>query len=247
MKYLLTLLSIISFSLVFAQVGNTIYYQGFDQEIGGTNFGYHSPIPDINTSLILRGKKEYDPISWKTEAVPQNYKGKYITFIWAFAMDVTSDPSTFKLNVNGKKYFSFENSKTSETGIRRFEGKKGAELILDTYMIDKYNDQMGFALLKLPVKSLTPGQPVLLEISSETIDNDAWYMTYKGNLIDKVEVYQNKVVAKNDGKLFHSVSVDFTHIGVKSEASITIGDVKRIIKLNTGFNKLEIYLPKVDR
>ncbi|MEN8187875.1 MAG: glycoside hydrolase family 38 C-terminal domain-containing protein [Bacteroidota bacterium] len=247
MKYLLTVLSIISFSLGFAQVGDTIYYQGFDQEIGGTNFGYHSPIPDINTSLILRGKEEYDPISWKTEAVPKNYKGKYITFIWIFAMDVTSDPSTFKLKVNGKKYFSFENSKKSELGIRSFEGEKGAELILNASMIDKYNDQMGFALLKLPVKSLTPGQPVLLEISSETIDNDAWYMTYKGNLIDKVEVYQNKVVAKNDGKLFHSVSVDFTHIGAESEASITIGDVKRMTKLNTGFNKLEIYLPKVDR
>ena len=234
-------------NLGFAQENRAKYYQGYAEAVQGKNFGYHSPIPNVTRSLLVRGQADYQPLVWKTETVPHNYKNNYITFIWLFAMDVSSTPAIFQLSVNDKQYFTFSNSKTSEVGIRKFNGVNGAELSLNATMLDKHKDQMGFAILKLPVKSLKLGEPVELKISAKSIDNNAWFMTYKTQLEESVDIYQNKVVAKKDGKLLHSISVDFIHIGQDSEADITIEDVKVKTILTAGFNKLEIYLPKVEK
>jgi len=127
------------------------YFQGYDKEINGKRFGYHSPLPDVNTSLLLRGRSDYESLEWLTETVPENYSEDYISFIWAFGMDVNSNPASFQLIVNNIHQLSFTNSKSSEKGEKVFYGKEGVELMLNVTMLDKYQDQMGFAILKLHV------------------------------------------------------------------------------------------------
>lgn len=246
MKQLFTILFLIVTSTVFGQ-NNQDYFQGYTEEVQGKRFGYHSPFPDVNTSLIIRGKEDYTFIEWKTEEVPENYSHKYVSYIWLFAMDVTSNPTTFQLSVNGKQYFTFSSSKTSDIGIRKFKGENGAELNLNVTMLDKYEDQMGFAILKLPLEAIKSGEPTHIKISTETIGNKAWFMTYKTQIEKRINIYQNKVVAKKDGKLFHSVSIDFIHVGEDTNTDITIGDIKTNMLLKAGFNKVEIYLPKVEQ
>ncbi|MEN8153086.1 MAG: glycoside hydrolase family 38 C-terminal domain-containing protein [Acidobacteriota bacterium] len=223
------------------------YFQGYVEEVKGKRFGYHSPIPKVNTSLLLRGRQDFTPIIWRAEAIPKNYNKKYVTYIWLFAMDVSSNPATFQLSVNGKQWFSFSNAKTGGPGTRKFQGKDGSVFKLNTTMMDKYNDQMGFAILKLPVNAIKQGEPALLKLSTKTSGNDAWFMTFKTGIEEKTDIYQNKVVVKKGGKLFHSVSVDFVHVGDNARADITIGKIKRNTLLKAGFNKLEICLPKVDK
>ena len=125
------------------------YFQGYSEEVSGKRFGYHSPIPEVNTSLLLRGQSDYDPISWKTEVVPKNYKQEYVSFIWLFGMDVTSEPVVFNLSVNNEKYLSFSSSRTSDLGIKKINGKDSASLTFNVTMLDKYEDQMGFAILRI--------------------------------------------------------------------------------------------------
>lgn len=223
------------------------YFQGFTEEINGKRFGYHSPFPDVNTSLLLRGQPDYKSIEWKTEAVPINYPEKYVSFIWVFGMDVTSDPVAFDLSVNDRLWFSFSSSKTSDLGLNTIAGEKGAELILNVTMLDRYEDQMGFAILKLPVAAIRLGEPNHIKISTKTNDNNAWFMTFKTGVENRVDIYQNKVVAKSEGKLFHSISADFIHVGEDARASVSIGDITSKIILKAGFNKLEINLPKVEK
>jgi len=88
-KYFLFLCLIIS-GWASGQTNGKVYYQGFVEEVEGKRFSYHSPFPEITASLLLRGQEDYKPIEWKTEAVPENYSEKYITFMWLFAMDVSS-------------------------------------------------------------------------------------------------------------------------------------------------------------
>ncbi len=221
------------------------YFQGFREEISGTSFGYHSPFPDVNTALLVRGEENYKPIEWRTEIVPENYKGKFITFAWVFSMDVTSDPVKYHLFVNGKSWISFTNSRISETGPRLISGKQGAELNLNTTLLDRNKDQMGFAILKLPVKAIEPGKSVILKVEAEPAGNSAWFMTYRTPIEERVDIHQNKVVIKSEGSLFHSVSVDFIHMGDETKATVDIGDSSFETRLKAGFNKLDINLPKV--
>jgi len=221
------------------------YFQGYVDEINGKRFGYHSPFPNVNTSLLLRGRADYEAIEWKTEIVPKNYKEKFVTFIWVFGMDVVSDPVEFHLSVNNEQWFTYNNSRTSDLGIMNIKGKDGAELSFNVTMLDKYEDQMGFAILKLPIDAVKLGKPAVIKIESEAEDNNAWFMTFKTEVKETTDIYQNKVVAKKGDELFHSISVDFVHIDEDADVTINIGGTETKSILKAGYNKLEIYLPKV--
>ncbi len=126
------------------------YLQGYQAAISGNNFSYHSPLPDVGTCLLTRASSEYEPIEWETEIVPQNYKGNKVSFIWLFGIDVTAESQDFDFFINGEKYFTFSNPIDNTNDTRNYINN-GAELIFNRTMIDKHKDQMGFAILELPI------------------------------------------------------------------------------------------------
>ena len=103
-------LLLLSTTLV-GQKNHENYLQGFEKEISGLSFGYHSALPDVNASLLMRGRSDYDAISWMTEIVPEDYNEKEVTFIWLFNMRVSKNPANFILSLNGEPYLSFKNLK----------------------------------------------------------------------------------------------------------------------------------------
>ncbi len=244
---LTTGLMLIYSTVLLGQQGNATYFQGFVDDLQGMHFGYHSPIPNVNTSLILRGQENYKPIAWKAASVPKDYKGKYISYLWVFAMDVTPYPVNFHLSVNDKRYVTFSNSTESSTGFITFPGNDGAALSFNVTMLDNSSDQMGFAILKVPAKAIKPETPAILKVEAEPEDNNAWYMTFKTSIKEEINIYQNRVVIKDKGKLFHSISADFIHVGEDVETTIDIGGTKTSALLRPGYNKVNINLPKVDK
>ena len=243
-KVISLFLLLISATLI-AQVSSYEYFQGYSEEISGKRFGYHSPLPEVNESLLLRGQDDYNAIEWYSEIVPSNYSNEFATFIWPFGMDVSSTPVDFELSINGVHYVSFSSSRTSDLGPKIIDGAKGSQLILNVTMLDKYEDQMGFAILKIPTTVINKGKPSHFKISTKTNNNNAWFMTFKSSVEKKIDIYQNKVVAKKDGKLFHSLSIDFVHLGEDALAKINIGENNAELLLTAGYNKVEIYVPKV--
>ncbi len=231
---------------VSGQTTHSQYFQGYSEDISGTRFGYHSPLPRVNTSLLIRGREDYIPIVWKSEKVPENYEGDFVHFIWLFGMDVVSDPATFHLDVNGRRWFTFCNSRVSETGPIIYKGEQEAELIFNVTMLDKYEDQMGFAILKLPVSAILFDQPQVFSVSTDSRVNNAWYMTFKSPVEETIDIYQNKVVVKKEGQLFHSISADFVHIGAPEQVQLSVGDQTMQVNLQPGYNKAEMNLAKVN-
>jgi hypothetical protein len=230
-----------------AQSDDAEYFMGYAEEISGKRFTYHSPFPDVSASLIMRGRADFEPIRWLTEIVPVSYKEDFVTFIWVYSMDTDPEPVPFILSVNGLEWFRFSSPLTSEIGTWSVEGKEGAELKFNVTMLDKFEDEMGFAILKLPTKAILPGRAATLEIAAEPVEDNSWFMTYKTGVSEQVNIYQNLVVVKEQDQLLHSLSVDMIHLGDDAPCTLQIDGHQTKTVLKAGYNHLEINLPKVDQ
>ena len=57
------------------------YLKGFVKAISGQNFDYHSPHPDVRSSLLSRATNGTMAVVWETEPLPENYRDSYTSFI----------------------------------------------------------------------------------------------------------------------------------------------------------------------
>ncbi len=231
---------------------NANYIQGFNKTIAGFNFQYHSPIPSITNSIIVRAEAGYSPIEWETEIVPAEFNGTSVIFFWIYSTKVGIEEHKYSLSVNGKKILIFDSPQNNEKIIRKYEGMFGSEITFKTVEIDKYKDEMGFAFLTLPVKLIELGKPVAIQIDNENkILNEiygcnTWYMTYKGKIEESVSVSQQNVVLKNGDASFNILRFEITRIGDKVNGTIQVEDIITEIELNMGNNVKEIRIPKIE-
>ncbi len=223
------------------------YFQGFAEEISGKNFTYHSPFPEVTSSLIMRGRADFEPIRWRTEVVPESYQGEQVTFVWVYSMDTDPEPVPFILRVNGKEWFRFSSPLESKIGTWSIQGPRGATLTFRVTMLDRFEDEMGFAILTLPTGAIELGEAVTLEVDAEPVEDNSWFMTYKAGITEQIHIYQNSVVVKDQDQLLHSLSVDMIHLGEDARCFIQIGDHRTETLLTAGYNPVEIFLPKVDQ
>jgi hypothetical protein len=247
MKGILLTVMLLTSAFAGAQSDVTEYFNGYAEEISGKRFTYHSPFPEVSAALIMRGRADFEPIRWLTEVVPASYKKDFVTFIWVYSMDTDPEPVPFILRVNGKEWFRFSSPLKSEIGTWSVEGKAGAKLSFNVTMLDKFEDEMGFAILKIPAKAIKPGKAATLEIAAEAVEDNSWFMTYKTGVAEQVSIYQNMVVVREQDDLVHSLSVDLIHLGDDAPCTILIDGHVSEIELRAGYNHLEIHLPKVDQ
>ena len=99
----LLLLQLCLLPLSQAQLPQQNYFQGYRRALHGFPFSYHSPLPDVSASLIVRANKNFRPIEWETAPVPGSFDEKFAYFIWAYGMDTDVKRYHFDLLVNGEK------------------------------------------------------------------------------------------------------------------------------------------------
>lgn len=220
------------------------YLQGYAQEISGFTFNYHSPLTDVNSSLLVRAHQEYQPIEWQSEVIPSDYQGDFVSFIWMYAMDTDVETFKFHFSVNGEHYFTFTNPNDENRLEYDYNGKNGASLRFHCTMLDKYNDQMGFAVLTLPKSAIKLGEPVNFKVEGENAQSSIWYMTFKSPIKEKISVSQEKVIKKEGEQLFYLARFDFTHIGAETQGIVKIGDQTEDFNIKPGYNSFTIQLPK---
>lgn len=221
------------------------FLQGYSSTISGKNFSYHSPLPDVNSCLLTRASDDYDPIEWATQIVPSNYNNETVSFIWMYAIDVVGESENFDFYVNDKKYFSFSNPVDLSTESWTIKNN-GAELTFNRTMIDKYKDEMGFAILKIPTNAIKLGESVKLKIDGADKKSTAWYMTFKTSIKEEITIYQHKTVSRKGNDLYHTARINFIHLGEPTKTDIYIGDNHQQTVLKSGYNSVDMLLPKVD-
>ncbi|MCB0582665.1 MAG: hypothetical protein KDD10_25525, partial [Phaeodactylibacter sp.] len=249
MKHLSTILilPLCLLNLAYAQLPPQNYFQGYQRTLHGFPFSYHSPLPDVSASLIVRANNKFRPIEWETAPIPENFEAEFAYFIWAYGMDTDVKRFHFDLYVNGEKNLSFTNPRSNDEPEWSIDGKDGTRLSFYVTLIDKYKDQMGFAVLKLPKAMLTPGEPVRLQVDGEDAGGDIWYMTFKAGIYEKVTIEQEKVVMKEEGKRYAIARVEFMHLGDKAPCQVSVAGRKVNTVLPPGRSTLELKLPVMEK
>ena len=224
------------------------WLQGYAKALEGGIIKYHSPQPDVNSALLVRSLDAKEYIEWETEPVPEDLKENFVSFIWIFGIDVNSECRKFDLYINKKKWFSFFNPLNSEQTEWSIDGKDGAELNFRATLVDKHDDLMGYASLKLPKNYLQPGKPLIMKVAGESAGSNAWYMTFQSNVKSKATIVPLQAIIRIDNQLFQPVNVNLVHIGEPVHASIsTQGNKKVETQLKFGYNTVQLLYPEVKK
>ncbi|MCU0371061.1 MAG: hypothetical protein MUC31_06575, partial [Bacteroidales bacterium] len=59
---------------------------GFDKKISGLDYNYHSFIPDLRESILIRATGGKDFLEWATDAAEKQAGKKYAAFVWICAL-----------------------------------------------------------------------------------------------------------------------------------------------------------------
>ena len=223
------------------------HFIGYSKALSGTNFTYHSPFSNREPCLLSRARASFEPIEWQTQVVPASYNKEKVSFIWLYGMDVLPEPQRYDFYVNNEKVLTFSSPTSNDYMKWHAEGKDGIRLDFSQSMIDKHEDQMGFAVLTLPTAMISIGEAVTLQVDGADNYSDAWYMTFKVPLEEKFSARQLKTVVKENGRLYHTVRLDFIHLGDPVQADIAIGDIEKSFTLSNGLNEIDVNLPRVEK
>ena len=58
------------------------YVSGYHSSVNGETIHYHSPDPDADSALLVRGQDVAPSISWETDPMPADAHSNLIQFIW---------------------------------------------------------------------------------------------------------------------------------------------------------------------
>ncbi|MBK7214841.1 MAG: glycoside hydrolase [Bacteroidales bacterium] len=252
MKSILTLLLFCVFYLaVHAQVnvpvfGKINYLKGYVKEIRGENIGYASVLPDFaSTALLTRCTDGKYDIEWETEAVPANTRDEFVYFAWvaAHSKNTSHGERHFDLFVNDQKALTFTTYKEKKFPFWNFDGTNGVSTVFEWKMDDGAGDAHGYMYLKVPVSLLEKGKPARIRIVGQAEDSRDWYMTFKYEFAETIQVNPVSLVTIDDKQ---PLVVMATHFGKDAPLTVTVDGKDRYqFILKAGLNTFEIYYPVV--
>ncbi|MCX6282794.1 MAG: hypothetical protein NTW31_00935, partial [Bacteroidetes bacterium] len=224
------------------------FFVGWERSLKGGGFGYHSPEPDVRTSLLVRSEDSTRYIEWETEKVPSVLNTDHVQFVWMFGIDANPAGHSYKLFLNGRYCLTFANPPVAEKKTWALYGAEGISLTLRTTMIDKYDDPMGYAVLSVPSAYIKKGERQNLRICGESAGSRTWYMTFEAAVAEKINlVQQDAVIRGADNKNYLSVIVACVRLGepVNSIIQQDNGMVSSF-PLQPGYNTFQLLFPEAD-
>lgn len=224
-------------------LGNDPVISGYSKTTHGGGFEYHSPQPGVRSSMLIRSLSSVDYIEWKTFPVP-DIKEDSISFIMMFGMDANPDFHHWKLSINGNEIVEFSNPIESELKTWSVNGKDGSVLTFRATMLDKFNDPMGYAILKVPKKLVKTGQEQTIQVTGENAGSRTWFMVFEAPVTEDAGVQQVNALIKVGNKLKAVVNFTVNHPGESCDGEIIIdGVINKNIRIEPGFNLYEVLLP----
>src|SRR6202021_1205199 len=117
------------------------YISGYHSSVDGETIHYHSPDPDADSALLVRGQKVALSISWETEPMPDVHSD-FTQFIWLAGIECAGftgevESHNFDFLINGQRWFTFRNAKDDTAKNWKITGKDGSELTFHAAMTDR--------------------------------------------------------------------------------------------------------------
>ena len=113
-----------------------------------------------------------------------------------------------------------------------------------TTMLDKYDDPMGYAVLRVPAGLIEKGKSQVIKVVGESAGSNVWYMTFESPVEEKLDIVQEEAVVRNRGNSYYSVLFNFVHLGPEITCNLKISNGQDIsIQLLPGYNRIPVLLP----
>lgn len=217
---------------------------GYAKRIDGDVLDYHCADPDVTQGLLVRSIDASRSIVWETARVPLLIDADFVNFVWLFGLDVDADRHRFELRVNDAPWFTWRSPETSAHRDLVYEGPAGATLRLRATLVDRFDDLMGYATLRVPRTALTPGEPLKLEVAGESAGDQDWYITFMGTVREGVRAQAPPALLRGEHGLERPLEVVVTHLGPPIDATVTTScGVTAHKTLELGSNRFLLRIP----
>ena len=226
------------------------YISGYHASVQGQTINYHSPDPDADSALLVRGQSVAPSISWETDPMP-DVPSDFSQFIWLAGIECAGftgevQSHNFDFLINGQRWFTFKNAKDDAARNWKVTGNDGSELAFNAAMIDKAGDLFGYMVLKVPTKDFPSGKPLLLEVRGDNSGSPDWVMTFQHVFNFAPKVRAEPALVRSSGREMQSLRVSLDNLIADRTVSVRtptqeIADTP----LKIGANVLQIVVPEV--
>ena len=230
--------------LASATATQTIEVSGYQRELSGSSLAYHSPLPDVNAALLARARGDFAPIEWETAPLPTGATGDWVQFTWLFGLSVHPAQHGFRLYLNDRELLMFRNAPVKDWKEWTIEGDHGSQLSFRSTLIDQHGNLMGFASLRVPRSLVGDATSARLRVKGEPAESNAWYMTFKAAVADKVILRQQPVVLQQAGQRYFQVLLEITSLKDAGEARLQLeGIPDETFMVKAGANPRPLKIP----
>jgi len=212
------------------------WLKGYTEDISGEVLTYHSPHPEVTTSLLIRNQDSTKHIAWLMDKVPVNTYTTAFTFVWIFGIDVNENSYPYKLYLNDQYILTFNNPRDTLEKKWIVKGIGGISISFNASLVDKYGDLMGYAFLTVPSHMLVEGQQPEIKITATSSNNPCWYMTQRYAMNSSLLAKQMPAMVNSlEGERF-LLRFDIHHFGEKTTAKISANGETMEIPISLGVN-----------
>ncbi|MBK7625784.1 MAG: glycosyl hydrolase family 38 [Bacteroidales bacterium] len=218
---------------------------GYAKKNAGLDYEYHSCIPGLRESFLVRALNGKDYVEWETEKVPSGIKQKYGTITWVAA--IGSSPGKARMVLNAGDNLSFE---FYTDGRRTWEipGAEGSSLSFHSIMVDQNGDNHGYMVLRIPSDKIKAGIPLKIKVTGSAANLTSWYMPFKKQVKTGVTLNAFPAIMKKGTSEVQLVEAGIFYFGQKADAKIFAdGKLLENVTLNFGYNAVNLGLPPVSK
>jgi hypothetical protein len=226
--------------------GLTHTVPGYGHALRGEVLSYHSPIPSVSKSLLVRSLDRSYDIAWTSAPVPDTVTSDTIDLVLMIGIDVNEAPRRFDLFVEGDSVLAFSSPVSAERGSIHWPGRHGVDAELTVTEIDKYGDAMGYLSLRLPRAYWEPGAPVQLRVAGESAGERTWFMVFMEPIAPWIRVRHAPALLRADSGALQTVRVEVLHLGRPDRFTLASRAASLDTTVVLGFNRFELAVPGVD-
>ena len=218
---------------------------GYNRKISGTDFEYHSFIPDLHESLLIRASTGNDFMEWETEPVNTAQENKYYTFIWVAALGSSPGIAHFELSNEFTSPFTFFTDGKPNWDINNNDGSR---LSFYKEWTDQHGDHHGYMILRIPIEKINIGQKIRIKVTGGKSGLTSWYMTYQKKIETDIRIKPIHATIKENSKIRQLAYAGIFFFGEKTEIKF-LSRGRLILKdsLHLGYNYLKLKFDPVEK
>jgi len=226
------------------QCGDPGFLKGFDKSVSGQTIDYGTPIPQLNSALLVRATDGQMAIEWETETVRFQQKAEKVEFIWYVGIGANLGDKKFTLMVNESSAFTFRSAAEDRWIVT---GEGGGRLEFRSCTQDKHGDYFGLMSLTVPVSSVEVGKPLILKVVGEKAGSDAWYMAFSANPAGSISVTPLNVRLKSTNRPCQLIRLDVNCLTEPNQLTVQADGIPdRTVAVQLGYSRVLLDFPSTD-